>query len=190
MNDEELISSLAERKAVVVHFSHHGNMRDGGVFPDDLLAAIANKDDWCLSCSVLWPGHHQNPCGSVGVMFTPTARSVQSVSNTDSGSRTHPDGDDMSDGAPLTTESFEHSWNVVGDYNEWRLKGAEVAGIFVLDTCNIIVKKWRDVPGLPYGEVLRTIAPGPIQLSEVFSVFPNLPVFTLGSDGVLEVRRT
>lgn len=63
MTDEELTKRLADRGAVVVHFSHISNMRDGGVFPLDLHDAIANKDAWPLSCSALWPGHGMEPCG-------------------------------------------------------------------------------------------------------------------------------
>lgn len=189
MNDEELSKSLVERKAVVVHFSHHANMRDGGIFPNDLQDAIAKKDKWPLSCSVLWPAHSMEPCGSVGVMFKPTATSVISVSNKDSGSRTDDDGQDHSDGKPLTHESFAETFQVVGTYNEWRVRGAEVAGIFVLDTCNIEVKKWCDVSGLPGGQVLRVIGSVPIHISEVFSAFPNLPVFTLRPQGIFELAR-
>jgi hypothetical protein len=98
MNDDELARKLKERDAVVVHFSHHANMRGRGVFPVDMHEAIRNKDHWALSCSVLWPGYGMDPCGSVGVLFKPLVASVLSVSNKDSGSWTTHDGIDQSAG--------------------------------------------------------------------------------------------
>ena len=157
MTDEELTKRLADRGAVVVHVSHHANMREGG--------------------------------GSVGVMFKPSTASVISVSNKDSGSRTDGDGKDHSDGKPLTPDSFEETFDVVGAYNEWRVQGSDVAGIFVHDTQNIMVKKWLDVPGLPNGEVVRTIGGVVITLSEVFGAFPGLPVFTMTAQGLVELKQ-
>lgn len=190
MNDDTLRKKLEERRAAVVHFSHHAKMREGGVFPADLQAAIANKDDWPLSCSVLWPGHGMELCGSVGVMFTPSVVSVQSVSNTDSGSWANPDGRDQSGGEPLTAESFEKTFEVVGAYNEWRIRGAIVAGIFVHNLHSILVKKHVSVPGLPDGEILIDIGATTITLSEVFVAFPALPIFTMAADGLVEVPRS
>lgn len=190
MNDDELRKKLEERRAAVVHFSHHAKMREGGVFPTDLQAAIANKDDWPLSCSVLWPGHGMEPCGSVGVMFRPSVVSVQSVSNTDSGSWATPDGKDQSGGEPLTAESFERTFRVVGTYNEWRIRGAEVAGIFVHDLRSILVKKRISVAGLPDGEILVEIGATSIPLLEVFDAFPALPIFTMAADGPVNVPRS
>jgi hypothetical protein len=189
MNDDELRRRLEERGAVVVHFSHHANMRVGGVFPVDMHEAIVNKDDWALSCSVLWPGHGMEPCGSVGVMFKPSAASVLSVWNEDSGSRTNPDGTDQSRGVPLTAESFEMTFQVVGAYNEWRVRGAEVAGIFVHNALPIMVKKLGQVLGLPNGEILHEICGTPIPLSEVFAAFPTLPIFTMTQEGLKELAR-
>ncbi len=189
MNDYALRKKLEERRAVVVHFSHHANMRENGVFPTDLQAAIANKDDWPLSCSVLWPGHGMELCGSVGVMFSPSVVSVQSVSNTDSGSWAAPDGRDQSGGEPLTAESFEKTFQVVGAYNEWRIRGAKVAGIFVHNLRSIWVKKRVSVTGLPDGEILVEIGVTPIPLSEVFDAFPALQIFTMAADSLVEVPR-
>lgn len=189
MTDDELVRKLQERNAVVVHFSHHANMRDGGVFPVDIHEAITNKDRWALSCSVLWPGHGMAPCGSIGVLFKPSVTSVQSVSNKDSGSWTNPDGIDQSGGVPLTAESFETTFQVDGAYNEWRIIRAEVAGIFVLDARSIMVKKRGPVYGLPNGQILHEIGCTPIPLSEVFDVFPNLPVFTLTHEGLKGLTR-
>lgn len=189
MTDAELNAELSARRAAVVHFSHHAKMREGGVFPDDLQAAILNKDDWPLSCSVLWPGHRMRPCGSVGVVFRPLVASVLSVSNSDSGSYAAKDGGDNSLGQPLSLDTLRESFNVVGAYNEWRLQGAEVVGIFVHNIYWLEAKKLQDVPGLPDGEVLRDIGPIRIELDEVFDAFPAWPVFTMSNTGLVLVSR-
>jgi hypothetical protein len=72
MTDVELLDALLAREAMVVHFSHHANMRKYGVFPEDLRAAIANKDSWNLSCVVLWPGHRMALPGSIRGHFSTT----------------------------------------------------------------------------------------------------------------------
>lgn len=189
MADADLTFALERQKAVVVHFSHHANMRENGVFPDDLQNAIKNKDVWSLSCSVLWPGHKMQPCGSVGVMFRPTMDSVLSVYNSDSGSFLGPDGTDISGGLPLNADTFESTFQVVGEYNEWRVKGAEVIGIFVHDINQIEAKGWDEIPGLPDGELLCEIAVKCIDLANVFDAFPPLPVFTMSSTGLVLVPR-
>ncbi|MGH9439929.1 MAG: hypothetical protein ACRD22_19130 [Terriglobia bacterium] len=189
MTDDVLTAALEKRNAVVVHFSHHANMRAGGVFPDDLQEAIRNKDEWPLSCSVLWPGHTMQPCGSVGVMFKPTIASVQSVSNTDAGSFLGSDGTDRSGGQPLNEDTFEGTFQVVGDYNEWRVLGAEVTGIFVHNTCCVEVKRPMQIPGLPDGALLSDISVTRIELTDVFDAFETLKVFTMTSSGLTQVGR-
>ncbi len=49
---------------MMVHLSHHAKMREGCVFPDDLIAAIANKAAWALSR--VCPGHAMELPGSSG----------------------------------------------------------------------------------------------------------------------------
>lgn len=178
---------LRERKALIVHFSHHQNMRDGGVFPEDLLAAIENKNDWPLSCSVMWPGHNMNPVGSVGVIFEPMAtENVLSVCSADSGSSQLANGEDGSLGHPLSTATFEKTFSVKdGEYNEWRLRGATVTGIFVLNTKNIGIKREVSLD-LPDGSgSIATITTLPIQFGEVaqFAKSLQLPVYTMGEGG-------
>lgn len=141
MTDSDLKAALENREAVVVHFSHHALMLSGSVFPEDLQNAIQNKDKWALSCSVLWPGHKMKLCGDVGVIFQPTVASVLSVSNADSGSYAGSDGTDYSAGYPLDMDTFESTFEVNGDYNEWRVKGADVAGIFIHNPNCVLVKK-------------------------------------------------
>jgi hypothetical protein len=190
LNDHMLSKMLFARKAIVIHFSHHANMRKDGVFPRDLQEAIEHKDEWPLSCSVLWPGHSIDPCGSVGVIFEPDVASVISVSNMDAGSWTELDGTDQSDGEPLTAESFNKTFDVVGAYNEWRIRGAKVAGIFVHDVKSIMVKKMLDISGLPDGIILQEIGFVTIQISEVFEAFPYLPVFTMTKTELIRLNKT
>lgn len=187
MTDDVLTATLEKHKAVVVHFSHHAKMRAGGVFPDDLQQALNNKDKWPLSCSVLWPGHTMQPCGSVGVMFRPTAASVLSVSNTDSGSFAAPDGTDHSGGKPLNMDTLEETFQVAGHYNEWRVLGAEVIGIFVHNIYYVEAKKELQIPGLPGGEILNEIGVTGIKLAEVFDAFEPLQVFTMTPSGLAQV---
>ncbi len=189
MTDDTLLAQLNARKATVVHFSHHANMRDGGVFPYDLQQAILNKDKWSLSCSVLWPGHSMQPCGSVGVIFQRTVASVLSVSNTDAGSHMGDDGIDRTAGEPLSFDSFAKTFQVTGAYNEWRVRGASVLGIFVHDIVRLGAKKRLEVPGLPDGGVLHEIGCTCIDLVEVFDAFPALPVFTIAPAGLVSVSR-
>lgn len=189
MDDKQLTAMFEERQAVVVHFSHHSNMREGGVFPDDLQQAIQNKDEWALSCSVLWPGHDMQPCGSVGVMFRPTVASVLSVSNADSGSFQGPGGADFSSGLPLSENTFQQTFDVVGSYNEWRVKGAEVIGIFVHDVDWIEVKKACQIPDPCTGQISLEIGSMRIGLAEVLDAFDDLPVYTMITSGLVRLDR-
>lgn len=183
--DVELSDFMTQKRAIVVHFSHHANMRDDGIFPDDLINAIANRHIWPLSCSVVWPGHSMDVVGSVGVIFEPTLDSVLCVSNMDAGSYVLPDGTDQSGGVPLTADSLAATFEVVGTYNEWRLRGAEVAGIFVLNSNNIMVKRPMefDVNGTKF----QTITAQKIELADVFAAFPSMKIYTMGAAGRIEI---
>jgi hypothetical protein len=189
MTDDELSVALSTRQAAVVHFSHFANMRAGGVFPNDLQSAISNKDKWPLSCSVLWPGHTMQPCGCVGVIFKPCVASVLSVSPTDSGSYSASDGIDYSGGQLLCGDTFASTFQVVDAYNEWRVIGADVIGIFVSNVYFVQAKKAMKIGGLPDGELLEEIGPTRIELSEVFDAFIDLRVFTMTSSGLTRVHR-
>ncbi|WP_051975183.1 hypothetical protein [Cupriavidus necator] len=189
MNDEELAEELERRNAVVVHFSHHANMREGGTFPEDLQAVICDGEEWPLSCSVLFPGHCMEPCGSVGVIFKPKVTNVISVSNTDSGSYVGMDGVDYSLGRPLDEQSFKETFEVKGAYNEWRVRGdAEVMGIFVLDPDNICVKKPIEIWDPMRDAYTQEIAMASIGLADVFAAFPEEQVFSLGPAGLVKVE--
>lgn len=175
MQDNDLKSKLAERNAVVVHFSNFANIRHDVVFPSDLKNAIENKDSWHLSCCVVFPQHGMNLPGDIGVIFCPTVSSVLSVSDRDSGSMVANDGSDLSMGRPLTCESFEETFNPTGHYNEWRLKGAEVIGIYVAKQNNLHAKQRVIVPGGP--EPIEAISAESVDLKDVFNNFPDLLVY-------------
>lgn len=189
MTDEQLAEELKRRNAAVVHFSHHAKTRADGVFPDDLLNAIANRDSWPLSCSVLYPGHKMVPVGSVGVLFDPKVANIISVDNQDSGSSFGHDEIERSQGQPLDEASLHRSFALAEGckYNEWRVQGAAVKGIFVLDPDNISVKQLQalDVPNTDL--VVEDIGAISIHLADVFSAFDGQKVFTLDDNGLREL---
>jgi len=159
------------------------------IFPEDMRRAMVMREELNLSCVVVWPGHRMSLPGSVGVIFKPKCANVHSVSNSDSGSTTLADGTDGSLGRPLTQKTLAATFDVQpGHYNEWRVCGAEVIGIFVDDPRNISVKKELvfDVGG----EMVRSIAADPIALAEVFSAFPTCPIYTMGTTGLVEIFRS
>jgi hypothetical protein len=180
MNLDDLISSLEEHKALIVHMSHHANMREGGVFPDDLKNAMQKKDDWPLSCVVVWPNHTLFDLpGSVGVIFEPiSVDNVISVFHCDSGSWADEHGDDNSAGVPLSFDSFKNTFVGNVPYNEWRVKGAKVVGIFVNNPNLIFVKKYQDIlcDGVPVHNDIVCIQ---ISLNEVIEEFNDFPVYTI-----------
>lgn len=184
MNDFYLESELKRREAVVVHFSHHSNMRDGGTFPEDLQQAIANNKDWVLSTCVVWPGHPMRLPGDIGVIFSPSVASVVSVSNDDSGSMTTSDGVERSLGEELSYSSFERTFDVSGAYNEWRIKGANVLGIYIRNPHSMSGKKVRKMNA---PTPIETIAPCTVELAEVLAAFPLLKFYTHDSSKLVEI---
>lgn len=182
-----LSHALKERNAIVVHFSHHANMREGGVFPIDLHNAIENRAVWSLSTCVLWPGHNMDLPGSVGIIFRPLEANVNSVSPSDSGSFNGADGSDQSAGVPLSPESFLETFHPPdGGYNEWRVQGADVMGIFISDIERICVKKELKVP---FGDrQMTTIGLAVATIDEVRISFPGLEVFTLDAGGLVPIN--
>lgn len=187
MNNQDLAECLKEKKAVVVHFSSYSSNCSGVVFPDDLNYTIKNKDNIYVSCSVLWPGHNMSPFGEVGIIFHPTVDSVQSVSNSDSGAYTASSGIDCSNGESLTKETFEKSFNVQkGGYNEWRLKGAEIGGIFVLNQDCVNVKKKIKI-NCPLEGEKEEIGFQSIDLQDLKNVFPDFDIFTLRDCGLVKL---
>lgn len=189
MTDQELTDFLEAKGAVVVHLSHHAVMDPNRpIWPEDMRQAIARRADFNLSCVVVWPGHAMSLPGSVGVIFRPDCAHVISAAGSDSGSTMLPDGSDGSAGLPLSQESLAATFEVAhGSYNEWRVHGADVVGIFVADPMNIEVKK--QMRFVVCGEVIEPIGPTQISIDEVFAEFPKHPVFTLGTGGLVEIPR-
>jgi hypothetical protein len=182
MTNEELKMALQERKALVVHFSTHAMTREGAFFPKDLHNAIEKKNQWTLSCCAIWPGHAMDLPGSVGVIFEPTVDNVVSVSGDDSGSG-EVDGEEVSEGKKLTDDALKESFNATGFYNEWRVRGAEVKGIFVADPCGIVVRKPFIFKG---DEMMGTFD---ISLEEIIENFPGQDLYTLCGDEIVKLKR-
>lgn len=188
MTDDELKLGLAARSALVVHFSHHSLMdADRPLYPLDMQTALSRNGDFALSCTVVWPGHAMKLVGSVGIVFDPTADNVLSVCPEDSGSSSGEDGCDRSAGVSLSTASFESTFGTTVDrYNEWRVRGALVRGMFVADQCSIEVKKPLIID--IEGHRVDAHAPQRISLDEVAVDFPGMPIFTMGQDGPVRLR--
>ncbi|WP_019276365.1 hypothetical protein [Vibrio coralliilyticus] len=175
MNNDEFQAALLQVGAVVVHFSHHSNMREGGKFPTDLQEAIENVEHWSLSCCVLTPELNLKCPGSVGIIFEPLSEQVLSVSNDDSGS-SFTNGEERTGGVKLTQESFDTTFELVSDYNEWRVQGAKVKGIYIDDPNQIYVKKELVIGDEEFSTT--TIGVTCIDLQEVKGCFPNMDLYS------------
>lgn len=88
----------------------------------------------------------------------------------------------------LTVASFETSFSVSpGNYNEWRVQGAEIEGIFVADPNNIFVKceveegagEWKT----------KTNGRKAITMDELFATLPDSRIVTMKSQGKGEILR-
>ncbi len=177
MTYHQLIEQLRAKLALIVHFSHHSNMREGGVFPQDLLDAIANSNVWPLSCCLVWPTHTMNLPGSVGVILRPRSiESIVAVSSTDAGSLTWQDNTEGSLGFPLTLDTFNSSFEVApDDYNEWRVRDSEAIGIYFENQPYAKKRRHLVSGGLNLDEV---ISAEPITINEILSTFPDYPILT------------
>jgi len=187
MDYDELIRRLRARNALIVHFSHHAKMREGGVFPADLHAAIANSRAWPLSCCVVWPGHRMALPGSVGVVLRPRSlASVAGVGKSDIGSTTMADGSQGSLGERLSEESFAKTFDVAeGDYNEWRMIESDVVAVYVEGRplrAKRHVRLLDPDSGAPLG---LDVSAETVDLAEVVKAFPELPVLTMTHDGIM-----
>lgn len=184
---EDLKSFILRTKLCVVHFSHHGKMRADGVFPDDLQAAIRNCADWTLSCCALTPGHTMALPGDVGVIFEiDNPKQIVSVCADDSGSSQTRDGKEQSLGSEPSLSALEESLDVVyGGYNEWRVRGAKVSGIYVENPNSIYAK--RKVKFEISGVQHEDISAEPVQIQSLKNSFPNLNIFTFQNGCLIEI---
>lgn len=188
MTYDDLLQYLRERKALIVHFSHHSNMRPGGQFPDDLVAAAANSHVWPLSCCVVWPGHPMRLPGSVGIVLRPrSSTSVVKVGAGDIGANTIA-GVQVNLGKPLTEATFEETFAVApGSYNEWRMQDCDAVGVYIEG--NPLAAKRPQVFRDEEGNALASgIGVQPIDASEVFDAFPDMPVYTMCGGEIMAVR--
>lgn len=184
---DDLHSFLDTNDVRIVHFSHHAEMRAGVVFPDDLQAAIANRDKWNLSCCAIWPSHKMALPGDVGVLFElSNPNQILSVFSGDSGSHQLRDGPDFSGGDAPSTDALRSSLKVPkGAYNEWRIRGASVAGIYINNPAqlNAKCKMQFEVNGEPH----EVISSETIQVDHVRASFPDQPLFTHKNGNFVEI---
>ena len=189
MTYEDLLRQLRERQALIVHFSHHANMRDGGVFPADLHAAALNNRTWALSSCLVWPSHHMSLPGSVGLILHPRSlASIIGIRSVDAGYSTDKYGHEQGAGDNLSQDSLIHSFDVSrGDYNEWRVRDFDVVGIYwEAENGHIYAKKHADLKHPDTGETIaQEIVMQKISVSDVHNSFPELPVFTRNGDKVV-----
>lgn len=186
MDESSFKKLVKDHSIVVIHFSHHAIMGHEVEFPDDLNYAIAHFADEERSCCAIYPGYEMNLPGSVGVIFEPAFSNVISVCQCDSGSSAY-----GSMGQPPSEQTILASLCVQAceegcKYNEWRIKGAIPIGIFVSNPLNICVKKKNLCTNVPIS--FEGIAGESICLADVFTAFPKLPIYSMGSNGLIQLR--
>jgi hypothetical protein len=192
MKEDQFNKFVLRHHVVVVHFSHHGVMGHEVPFPEDLRHALKTWTTEIRSCCALWPGHKMNLPGSVGLIYRPTLSNIVSVGCTDSGSSNH-NGREGSLGEPPSAAALVRSLRNVqpGDYNEWRIVGAQPTGIFVASTSHILVKKWV-VPSVPqellFEEIEPVLACAKSTLEIVATEFSSHNIYTLSEKGLVLVR--
>ena len=184
MTNDQLANLLRDKGAAIVHFSNHADMGRGTLFPHDLENAIQNRKCWSLSCHAIWPGHKMPLVGSVGIIFEPLVKDVLKVNNCDSGSSDHGSGGEL-----LTIDSFYRSFQVADEeYNEWRIIGAKVKGIFVSNLDCILTRQavCLKVDGHDHEQI---ISAEPTTLHKVIAAFPKLQMYTMGPAGLKLISR-
>lgn len=185
VDDTQFETLLDERKIVVVHFSCYGVMGHRVTFPNDLHHALSNYEQETRSCCAIYPGHNMSLPGSVGLIFRPKYSQVLSVCSADSGSSDYA-GHEGSLGAFPEEDAILESLQVSsGMYNEWRILGAELTGVFVSNPQAIEVK--QEVTLALGMERFTEIGCVRISLQAVKEAFPNLLVYTMGDDGLIQL---
>ena len=189
MTYEDLIRGLRAKTALIVHFSHHAKMRQDGVFPADLHAAIANSRAWPLSCSVVWPGHGMPVVGSVGVVLHPRSlASVIGASNRDAASMTLPNGTEDGLGKPLDVGVLSETFNPPnGYYNEWRMRECDVIGIYFEGDREILAKKTILIE-VPEMAPIIDVATQSVTVPQINTAFPELPIYTFQAGELVATR--
>lgn len=189
MTEDDFALLLETEAIAVVHFSHVADMGRGLIFPNDMLGAIANKDAWALSCCALTPRRSMRLPGDVGILLRPKLAHVLSVSSGDAGSSTMPDGSELSGGDAPSREAVLASLDPgLNPYNEWRVRGAEVIGIFARHSRLVAVKTRHEFNG-PFGRE-SAIGAEPVPLATVCNALPGLNVYAMGHHGLIELART
>ena len=182
MTLDELMDTLRQRRALIVHCSRpgKGDIPDSDpVFPEDLRRAMdgAARVTGGLSCSLVWPDHSKT-FGSVGIILQPrSTASISEVCFEDAGSSRAPlTGKRKSHAAytvPFSAQSVEDTFLNATDYNEWIIDDADTVGIFVnLQELPLLVPRRTSVGGHP-----ASPQPDGIGMSEILSTFHDLPVY-------------
>jgi hypothetical protein len=171
---------LAERKALIVHFSTPMRIDDNLRFPDDLqLAQTFSLKGLCCSTIVatdvgpyhpsLSVGGEPNAVGTVGIILDVNDEdSVCGVDPVDCGTSRDPTKPDMPiehDGDPPTADSCARSIDHRKGNNEWVVKNFRTVGVFVFEP--IIVHTLP--PGSPEKQ---------IDFENAISNFPDLRIFS------------
>lgn len=125
--------------------------------------------------------------GDVGVLLEiDDPKQIVSVCSDDSGSSQTEDGSDQSLGSEPSLSALNDSLDVVcGRYNEWRVIGAKVSGIYVENTNSMHAK--RKVTFEVSGVLYEDIAAESVNLESVKNNFPNLSVFTFQNGCLVEI---
>ena len=198
MTYDELIETLTERKALIVHCSRSGKTdeeKDALFFPEDLKRArgIFAGEGKDLCCSVIWPAHTET-FGCVGIILRPrSVQSIAAIGTRDGGTYLDPKtGERVLSGVPFSAKAVMDTFANATDYNEWNVKDADTVGIFVKLDEPIMVTKLCDLKLHPdyhpaMGDVGLTPQTVIIHLSKVVETFPDLPVFGFCGTEIIQI---
>ena len=74
---------------------------------------------------------------------------------------------------------------MLGHYNEWRVRGAEVYGVYVSDVDSIAVRK---EVRLDVGARRETfVSAEEVAIDEVVEAFPDCNIYTISDRGIVEI---
>ncbi|MDA9396267.1 hypothetical protein WN73_37770 [Bradyrhizobium sp. CCBAU 45394] len=181
-------SFLAERGALVVHFSTPMRRDDALRFPDDLLRAQALSEKG-LCCSTILPTDvgpgepnidyaEANAVGCIGIILdVDDAGSVCAVHPSDCGTYRDADGNLEYDGDEPTAEFCARSIDRRSGNNEWVVKNFRTIGLFLFRPTFVHIAP----PGSPER---------PIAVQGAIAPFPGLRVFSVENQQFVEFDRT
>ena len=199
MTDNELLTELAKRNALIVHCSRPGKGDEGIgglLFPNDLknaieICAMESKE---LCCSVVWPDHIKT-FGAVGIILRPRSiKSITSICTVDGGTSLDPKtGKRGGLGSPFSKQGVLDTFAKATEYyNEWNVQDANTIGVFAHPTEPWVVAKkvsLKDIPGyepgMDDGEEVGQVL---INRAEIAHHFPDLLIYTFFGAGIVKVE--